>query len=119
MSIGLYDSDFSDFGIAPFNLEIMKLATYYKNKKEIVGLAPALSPEMYSNMFYRKDYNNGHFDIEALNNPNIKYGGLAFTNNIYVPMEKSIELSIPDTNIYSKLISSLQLSKLDSEALKT
>lgn len=119
MSIGLYDSDFSDFGIAPFNLEIMKLATYYKKKREIVGFAPDLAPEMYSKMFYRKDYDNGHFDAEALNNPNIEYGGLAFTNNLYVPMEKSIELAVPDTSIYSKFITSLQLPKLDAEALKT
>lgn len=35
MSIGLMDADMTTFGVVPFNLEIMKLSSYYKKKDKL------------------------------------------------------------------------------------
>ena len=45
MSIGLYDDDFMRYAPVCFNLDLMKLSTYYKRKKEVVVLSPTLEPE--------------------------------------------------------------------------
>ena len=44
MSYGLYDADLPYYPIPFYNLELMKLSSYYKRKREIVGLAPSYSP---------------------------------------------------------------------------
>ena len=62
MSIGLYDVDFATYIHIPFNLELMKLSTYYKKKKEIVVMTENFEPERYSNYIIRKDYNDNNFD---------------------------------------------------------
>ena len=59
MSIGLYDIDSATYTHVVFNLELMKLSTYYKRKKEVVVLAPVFEPERYSTFIVRKDYNDG------------------------------------------------------------
>ncbi len=102
MSIGLYDVDFFKYHQVMFNLEIMKLASYFKNKREITVLSPTLSPERYSNFYLRKDYYDGTFPPKLTSYDNLTYGGLAFTGNIYTPMIEEIEMSKPDTHIYDK-----------------
>lgn len=102
MSVGLYDVDFARFHQMMFNLELMKLATYYKSKKEITVLSPTYSPEKYSSFFLRKDYYDGTFPKNLSKYPNLDYGGLAFTNQVYVPMEEEIESQKSDTFIYEK-----------------
>lgn len=64
----------------------MKLSTYYKNKRQIVNNISNFNPERYSQIIYRKDYNDGDFPA-GLTSDNISYGGLAFSNNIYIPLE--------------------------------
>lgn len=104
MSIGLYDGDLQKYFHCPFNLELMKIASYYKNKREIVVLSPTFSPEKYSKFFFRKDYYDGSFPKELINKQNIDYGGLAFSNGLYVPMDLQIEKTPPDTHIYDKIL---------------
>jgi hypothetical protein len=98
MIIGLYDFDMDKYLTVPFNLELMKLSSYYKKKREIVRLSPVRNPEKFSKFIIRKDYDDG--DFPAYNQSNIECGGLAYTGGIYVPMEEEIELSIPDNHIY-------------------
>ena len=90
MSIGLFDADFFRYHQTIFNLEIMKMATYYKKKKEITIMAPSFAPERYSHFFYLTQYKN------------LTYGGLAFSNNIYIPMNEEIEQCGPDTSVYDR-----------------
>lgn len=101
MSIGLYDVDFMKYRRVPFNLELMKLASYYKRKKEVVVLAPKLEPEHYQKFIIRKDYIDDEFDKRFFES-NVEYGGLAFTNNKYNPLKEEIELTKPDTHLYDK-----------------
>lgn len=102
MSIGLYDDDFATYIHVPFNLELMKLSSYYKNRKEIVTLSPFFCPEKYTKFFIRKDYYDGKFPENILLIKNLSYGGLAFSNNKYIPLDLEIEKQIPDTSIYFK-----------------
>lgn len=102
MSIGLFDADFFRYHQTIFNLEIMKMATYYKKKKEITIMAPSFAPERYSHFFYRKDFNDGDFPKQLNQYKNLTYGGLAFSNNTYIPMDEEIEQCSPDTSIYDR-----------------
>lgn len=101
MSIGLYDADFVLYKNTIFSLELMKLAAYYKRRNEIVILAPTFTPEKYTKFYYQKNYFDRRF-INDLNLDNVEYGGLAFTNNVYVPMDIEIEKQVADTFIYNK-----------------
>lgn len=114
MTVGFYDVDLMRYAPIPFNLEIMKLSSYYKNRREIVGLAPYYFPEKYSKFIVRKDFEDGTFpDISA---DNIEYGGLAFTNNIYIPLNEEIELCEPDTYLYADIFKNLGIRRSDSIA---
>ena len=103
MSIGIMDADISAYTLVPFNLEVMKLAAYYRKNKEIVILAPSFTPGRHQKFFYRKDYNDGNFPVGLLNTKNIEYGGLAFSNNVYQPLPLEIERQRPDATIYQKM----------------
>lgn len=102
MSIGLYDVDFFKYHQVMFNLEIMKMATYFKGKREITQLSPTYSPERYTNFYLRKDFYDGTFPAGLNSYDNLHYGGLAFTNNIYTPLQEDIEICKPDTFIYDR-----------------
>jgi hypothetical protein len=107
MSIGIMDADMASYTLVPFNLEVMKLSAYYKKKGEIVVLSPTFSPERNTKFIYRKDYNDGEFPINLLRANNVEYGGLAFSNNKYVPMERDIEIMRPDSSIYERMESTI------------
>lgn len=81
-----------------FNLELMKLATYYKQKRDIVKLAPVLEPERYTKFFFRKDWDDGDYPKQIFSS-NVIYGGRAFGTK-YKPLDIEIEMSIPDNYIY-------------------
>ena len=102
MSIGIMDADLSTYLLVPFNLEVMKLSAYYKKKGEIVVLSPSFTPDRNTKFIYRKDYNDGEFPAGLTRAPNVEYGGLAFSNNIYKPLPTEIERVQPDTHIYEK-----------------
>ena len=103
MSIGIYDADLSEYILVPFNLEAMKLSAYYKKRGEIVVLAPTFTPEKNTRFFYRKDYDDGNYPPNLLRTPNVSYGGLAFTGNVYEPLPLEIERMKPDPSIYAKM----------------
>ena len=104
MSIGLYDGDLQKYFYCPFNLELMKIAAYYKNKNQIVSLSPTFKPERYSKFFFRKDYYDGNFPDKLMTSKNIEYGGLAFTQGIYAPLAMDIETTPPDRFIYERVL---------------
>lgn len=102
MSYGLYDGDLHLYPQVPFfNLELMKYATYYKRKREIVAFTPKFNPTMYSNYIVRQDYPSRR--PYSTTYTNITYGGRAFDGELYKPLPLDIELSKPDTDIYNKL----------------
>lgn len=101
MSIGLFDEDRANYNHVIFNLDLMKISNYYKQKKEIVIMAPEFDPSRYSKIIVRKDYNDGIFNKDYFKN-NIEYGGLAFTNNQYKSLPEDIELTTPDKWLYFK-----------------
>lgn len=105
MSIGLYDADMATYIHTAPNLELMKYAAYYKNKGEITTLSPLFNPSFYNNFIYRKDYDDGVFP-NVMEYPNLIYGGLSYSNNLYIPLSLEIEKTIPDTTIYNKMIKS-------------
>ena len=47
MSIGLYDDDFMRYAPVCFNLDLMKLSTYYKRKKEVAMSAISIPKCQY------------------------------------------------------------------------
>lgn len=102
MSIGIYDMDVSTYTLVPFNLEAMKLSTYYKKNNQVVVLAPSFTPEKNTKFIVRKDYNDGNFP-PLIGHENVSYGGFAFSNNIYKPLPIEVEKCKPDTTLYSKL----------------
>lgn len=100
MSIGLYDEDFFKYHQTIPNLELMKIASYYKKKREIVVLSPSIAPDRYSLFFLRKDYYDGSFPKELGEKQNIQYGGLAFSYNKYHQLSEEIEACDADFTIY-------------------
>lgn len=103
MSVGLWDADKTKYPTAPLNLELMKLSSYYKGKREIVNLSPELDPSKYTKFMIRKDYNDGEFFPELVNCDNVEYGGYAYTNDEYFPLDLEIEKQKPDTYIYERM----------------
>lgn len=102
MSIGLFDADFFKYAPMSFNLELMKLAFYYKNKREIVVLSPLFNPPAYQRFFYRKDYDDSDFPKDINKYNNLQYGGIAFSHNKYIPLPELYEKQVPDTTIYNR-----------------
>lgn len=103
MSIGIMDADMATYTLVPFNLEAMKLSSYYKKRGEVVVLSPSFTPEKNTKFFYRKDYNDGNFPIDLIKADNVEYGGLAFSNNIYKPLPLEIEQMKPDAELYARM----------------
>ena len=42
---------------------------------------------------------------------NLEYGGYAFTNGIYAPLPKEIEIMHPDTSLYENMEKTIMASK--------
>lgn len=103
MSVGLWDADKIKYPTAPLNLELMKLSSYYKKKREIVNLSPRLEPNRYTKFIIRKDYNDGIFFPDLVNYKNVEYGGYAYSNNEYFPLDPDIEKQKADVYIYERM----------------
>ena len=102
MSVGLFDLDMKTYTQVPINLEIAKLSSYYKGKREIVSMSPSFQPSKFSKFIIRKDYEDGIYPRNLLNFDNIEYGGYAFANGIYRPLPREIEIQKPDLSGYER-----------------
>lgn len=102
MSIGVMDADLVQYTLVPFNLEIMKISSYFKRQGELVVFSPDFSVDKHQKFYYRKDYNDGIFPSNLLQS-GAEYGGLAFSNNKYIQMPLDFEMSRADPSIYSKM----------------
>lgn len=110
--IGLVDYDISHFSSSKFiipNLEIMKLATYYKTEENRFCRLLSLDEEDLSG--YEKIYffSEGHavpkVPEQFLRSPVVEYGGTAFTNGKYIPFKNSlIDFTIPRPAIYKEYL---------------
>lgn len=118
MIIGLYDADISKYTHVPFNLELMKIASYYKKKMEIVTLSPSFLPDLYQKFIYRKDYYDNDFPKGLEKIPNIEYGGHAFTLDKYFHLAEEIERQKADINIYNKIEKDFCTNKWTENAFK-
>ena len=101
MSYGLYDGDLQFYPIPFYNLELMKLSSYYKHKREIVGLSPDFSPQKYSNFIVRQDFYSPYTYLYKGNN--VTYGGRAFDGEKYKPLPLEIESLKPDLSLYERV----------------
>ena len=97
--------------LSEVNLELMKLSAYFKKKREVVILSPHFTPERHQKFYLRKDYDDGNFIMGLENVPNLEYGGFAFTNGIYAPLPKEIEILHPDTSLYDNMEKTIIASK--------
>ena len=100
MSYGLYDADLPYYSVPFYNLELMKLSSYYKKKREIVGLSPDFSPNRYNHFIIRQDFYNPN--SQFYKGDNIIYGGRAFDGEKYKPLPLEIERMQPDISLYEK-----------------
>jgi len=104
--IGLYDWDLLKWrSPVVFNLELMKLATYYKTReRQIIKMIRDIDGdiEAFNKVVIRKDYDDFYYPSHLTTNQRIEWGGLAMTNNIYVPLPPQVEACVPDTSIYQK-----------------
>ena len=118
MSYGLYDGDLPLYDRFPFlNLELMKLATYYKNKREIVSLTQDFIPQKYSHFIVRQDYFNPNANYPYYKH--VEFGGKAFNGPIYKPMALEIEECRPDVSIYNNIKTTYKFTQNDSKAFHT
>lgn len=101
MSIGLYDRDFlANPATCVYNLQLMKLATYYKARNEIVGLITDLSHANHcEKVYYRHDDINIPAPDDLYKYDNIDIGGYAIYDK-YIPLKPEIEKCEPDYTIY-------------------
>lgn len=110
--IGLIDLDFQltpGIQLRPPNIEIMKLASYYKTEEckfcRLVSLNEA-NIDGYSDIYLFSEFNH-YTEIPAniLQIPQLQFGGTAFTNQEYVPFNNSIiDTMIPRTFIYKEFL---------------
>lgn len=102
MSIGLIDQDClnnkKDFF---YDLDIMKLASYYKSKKEITKLLliPSEYTQYTKTFFIKNRFDYKLFD-QLFKDPRIVYRGYAFSADCYEPLENDIEKAPADVSIY-------------------
>jgi hypothetical protein len=100
MIVGLFDADFITYGKINFNLNLMKVARYYKEKKEIVVMMEKLEPWKVTKCYFFKDYDDGIFPIELQKYDNVQCFGRAFHQTQYIPLKGEIERCAPDTSVY-------------------
>lgn len=117
MSYGLFDGDLKYYARVPFfNLELMKLSSYYKKQRQIVSLSPTYAPNKYSNFIIRQDYYNQESYPFA---NNVSFGGRAFDGKTYKPLELSIESSKPDRYLYNRIRNELKLNSAWKNTIST
>ena len=109
--IGLVDLNWqkADLILPPPNLEIMKLAEYYKYEENkfcrIIGLEETELTGYEKVYIFSENDNCIEVPTAMRKATNVIYGGSAFTNKKYVPFENElIDFTIAKPNIYSRLL---------------
>lgn len=114
MSYGIYDCDILN-GTPMFNLELMKLSSYYKSKGEIVAYSTRFHPERFTHFIIGKDRIDENFRLPVYEYNNIETIGRFFSPKKYYPMDLAIEKQIPDTYIYHKITNKYKLTRADQK----
>lgn len=114
--IGLYDRDFIENLKKPFfNIQLMKMSTYYKNKREMVSYVTDLSrAKYYTTIFYFQDNPQFSFAPEIAMNQNIVVMGRAFGITELAP---DIEKCEPDVTIYETVWNTCKNQTRDSKQM--
>lgn len=91
------------------NLEIMKLAAYYKLEKNTFCRLIDFEEKdltMYEKIFFFSEGENPpSIPEQFLRADNVIYGGTAFTNGVYIPFQNEvIDYTLPRTNIYANFL---------------
>lgn len=115
--IGVHDYDFFNYQNVLPNLECAKICAYYKKHREIAVLAPNLTPELFSTLYVRKDYEDGLYPKELFNSKVI-FGGRAIQPGEYQPLDLEIEKTIPDFSIYERHLQNFRRVKEDEKIFK-
>lgn len=110
--IGLVDYDLQTSALSeltPPNLEIMKLANYYKIEENKFCRLVSLKEEDLSNYsqiyFFSETAREPDIPEAFKTNPNVIYGGSAFTNEQYVPFANDlIDYTLPSPMIYKNFL---------------
>lgn len=117
MSYGLYDGDLPFYDRFPFlNLELMKLSTYYKKKREIVSLTQKYMPQRFSNYIVRQDYPNPNVSYSYYKN--VQFGGKAFQGSTYRPLPLEVEVCKPDIGLYNNIKFSYKYTESDAKSFQ-
>lgn len=103
MSVGIMDADATSITNVTFNLEAMKLSTYYKRKNEIVVPCFTFAPERHTKFVYCKDYSEGYVPTALPLYDNVDSYGLLFSGGVYAAMPLEMEIQKADTSIYEKM----------------
>lgn len=103
--IGLLDWDLTKWRTPTvFNLELMKIAAYHKNKlHDIVQMERKFSSKECTKVYINKDYEDYIYPQEITSDPKVIYGGLALSNGKYAPLPDDIERCQADTSIYTNM----------------
>ena len=118
MSYGIYDCDILN-GTPMFNLELMKLSSYYKGKGEIVAYSDRFHPDRFNHFIVGKDRIDENFRFPIYDYNNIETIGRFFSPKKYYPMDLAIEKQKPDTYIYHKVINRGTLNQKELDFYKS
>lgn len=102
-----------------FNLELMKLANYYRQQRHLVKMSHAAEFERFSKIFIRKDYDDNVYPSGIFTHPKAEVGGLAFSGGVYQPLPIEIEKTPPDTSLYENMSRYYQSTKAARQRYKT
>lgn len=108
--IGLVDyalQSTTSIKLSPPNLEIMKLATYYRNEEnlfcKLVDLKETDLTAYEKIFFFCEDNIKVTIPPQFLRANNVIYGGTAFTDGIYKPFDNPIiDFTLPSLSIYKE-----------------
>lgn len=109
--IGLVDFDLltrSSKSLYIPNLEIMKLATYYKTEeKQFCRLMSLKETELdaYDKIYFFSEQDSIEIPIQFKRAKNVIFGGTTFTKGKYIPFENElIDYTLPKTFIYKEFL---------------
>lgn len=102
MRIGLIDGDLSPHAERVFNIDLMKIYSYYWKERDIPSLFLPDKEEStkFSKVYYRRDFPISAIEENIVSIPEIDIGGEAF--NIPLVPNGDFEKQIPNTQLYRR-----------------